>query len=265
MKNIIITGGCGFIGFNLVANLMKHYNILIIDNFNDFYNPSIKIENNLFYVKEDDINLHRIETPIFIHLAAEPGVRESIGKVEVYIHQNVDGTKCALNLAKEIKSELFINFSSSTVYGNYSNIPVHESMKKSPISPYGVSKAKAEEVCNDFISTSSFPIITFRPFSVYGAQQRPNMVISQFLNEIENHKSFFVYGDGEQMRDFTFVGDLVKIVKKTLEIDFSLEHHIFNIGYGNPITINELIQKLSSILNFEPEFHRSHRLFRCCR
>ena len=275
MKNIIITGGCGFIGFNLVTNLMKNYNIVIIDNFNDFYNPLQKKENwillkafhqennyqtslnliddNLFDIMKNDLQKYNNKNSLFIHLAAQPGVRESIGQEENYYHQNVDGTQHVLNLAMELGSKQFINFSSSTVYENNMNKPSYESMMPSPISPYGLSKWKAEQVCDDFISRSSFPIITFRPFSVYGAQQRPKMCISQFLNDIENNKTLFIYGDGEQKRDFTFVGDLVKIVHLAIEMEFSVDHHVFNIGCGNPITLNDLIQKLSNILKITPK------------
>ena len=276
MENIIITGGCGFIGFNLVANLMKSNNIVIIDNFNDFYNPLQKkenwnllkefhqknsyrtsltlIEENLFNIMKNDLYHYIGQNSLFIHLAAQPGVRESIGQEEIYYHQNVEGTQHALRLASELNSMQFINFSSSTVYGNYTNTPSFESMIPSPISPYGISKWKAEQVCDDFISKSSFPIITFRPFSVYGAQQRPNMCISQFLHSIENIKPFFIFGNGEQKRDFTYVGDLVKVIELTLKKQFSIEHNVFNIGFGNPLSINNLVQKLCIILNINPNY-----------
>lgn len=272
MRNVLITGGCGFIGFNITANLMRSYNIQIIDNFNAFYNPLIKKKNwemlkkihtqnkyasTLDVINKDILNLQdssflKTDFNYIIHLAAEPGVRESFKNKEIYFKQNIEGTESILQFASTLNIEKFINFSSSSVYGNQENYPLSEDMIPHPVSPYGESKYEAEKVCSKYSKKVTFPIFTLRPFSVYGPQLRPGLAISNFMKRILNGQKINVLGNGEKMRDFTHIFDVIQAVNLCLDANLDNGHYIFNVGNGNSISIKDLISKISSIVKKKP-------------
>ncbi len=259
----------------MILQLLDSFNIIIIDNFNNFYNPAIKEmnwkmlkqfhsenvnSNSLKLIKVDILNINKLKIfddlyPIsmLIHLAAQPGVRQSIYQPNLYNIQNIDGTRQILDfaIAKNIKK--VINFSSSAIYGNQKEYPLKENMIAKPISPYGISKLGGELLCEKYAKDFSLPIISLRPFSVYGPRQRPDMAINLFTQNILNKEKIKVFGDGSQIRDFTYIDDIITAVLKCISIHFNHKHHIFNLGCACPISINELIQKISSLLEIEPK------------
>ncbi len=219
-----------------------------------------KFDTILELIDADILNLNNIQYPsklsdfhYVIHLAAQPGVRESFENKETYFKQNIEGTRSILKFAAKLNLEKFINFSSSSVYGNQISYPLVEDMIPQPTSPYGESKYEAEILCSQFSESVSFPIYTLRPFSVYGPQLRPKLAISTFSEQIMNAQQICVNGNGEKQRDFTYVSDVVQAVKLCIQMDLGRGNHIFNVGNGNPVSIKDLISKISILVNKKPE------------
>lgn len=281
MANILITGGCGFIGTNLVNELMRDHNLTIIDNFNSEYDSNIKennwkflqsthnknpINHSLKLVREDILNINNSALTIknlsfdyLIHLAAKVEVRNSSNEYEVYYKQNVEGTESILNFSVLKKILKIINLSSSAVYGNQSFYPVTEESIPKPISFYGKTKLQAEKICDQYVDKNNISIITFRPVVIYGPFLRPNMAISSFFETQVRKEPFRIYGNGEKRREFVFISDLINAIKLALDFEIKKNHEIFNIGNEHPISINNLIKTCSKILEINPEikYYRS--------
>jgi len=149
-------------------------------------------------------------------------------------------------LYKNIKK--IINASSSSVYGNPRYTPIDEDHPKNPISPYAVSKLCCEQYADFYYRVYGLPITSLRYFTVYGPRQRPDMAIRKFINLILSNKEITIFGDGEQVRDFTYVSDIVEGTIAVGEIA-NIEGQIFNLGCSNPITVNELINQIYKIAN----------------
>jgi len=198
---ILVTGGTGFIGSHLIERLLEEgYEVVCLDNFNDYYNPQIKRNNIKPYLREKRFNL--IEADIrdkdilekvfekyrfqkIIHLAAQAGVRFSLKQPNLYVDVNVNGTLNLLELSREYKIKNFIFGSSSSVYGGTREIPFSEEGKLEPISPYGVSKRAGELLCYTYNHLYNLPVTVLRFFTVYGPRQRPDMAIHKFIKLID--------------------------------------------------------------------------------
>lgn len=258
---ILVTGCAGFIGSNLCDKLIDlGYNVVGIDNFNDFYDPKIK-EANLesaislksFRLYRTNIldfdkvfNIFKKERPDFvIHLAARAGVRPSIENPKLYAEVNVLGTLNLLKLAVDFKVNKFIFGSSSSVYGNSKRIPF---LENDPcafiISPYGASKRKAEYWVESFNHSFGLSSVILRFFTVYGPRGRVDMAPSLFANAILNDKEILQFGDGLTSRDYTYILDIVEGIVKSLNCPNSFE--IINLGNNNPITLIEFIKEMES-------------------
>jgi len=261
-KNILITGGAGFIGSHLIERLLKeHFNIFCIDNFIDYYDPRIKRKNIKHILKEskfklikadirDKDKLRRIfKTNNFykvIHLAAQPGVRYSILKPQLYFDINVNGTLNILDACKENKIKGLIIGSSSSVYGNASKIPFSEKDETYPISPYGASKRAAELLCYTYNHLYHLPITILRFFTVYGPRQRPDMAIYKFTDNINSNKEITLFGKGKTKRDYTYVSDIIDGIFSVLNKNFDFE--IFNLGNSDPTPLLYLISLIEKNL-----------------
>ena len=249
-KNVLITGGAGFIGSNLFELLIQKGNfITIIDNFNDYYprkeeqikkltkHYDNKKEYNL--IKGDLLNTSIYDkikyTPdIVFHLAAQAGVRYSIEhSSEVTKNNNIKKVVCA---------------SSSSVYGNPIYTPLDEEHPKNPISPYAVSKLCGELYANLYYREYNLPVTSLRFYTVYGPRGRPDMAIRKFFNLMLQDKEITIYGDGEQLRDFTYISDILNGLILAGEKKES-EGEVFNLGCSNPIRVNELVNTMYSIVN----------------
>ena len=254
-NQILVTGGAGFIGSHLVERLLKDgYDIVCLDNFNDYYNPQIK-RNNIepflrernFNLVEDDIRDEDTLEKIFekykfqkvIHLAAQAGVRLSLKQPNLYIDVNVNGTLNLLELSEEYKIKNFVFGSSSSVYGATKEIPFSEEGKLKPISPYGVSKRTGELLCYTYNHLYNLPFTILRFFTVYGPRQRPDMAIHKFTKLIDEGKEIYLYGNGETSRDYTYISDIVEGIMSALNKDFNYE--IFNLGNSNPTNLSHMI------------------------
>ncbi|MFX1408974.1 MAG: GDP-mannose 4,6-dehydratase [Promethearchaeota archaeon] len=264
-KNILITGGAGFIGTHLVETLMKEGNyITIIDNFNDCYytgkeenlaevTNDYEILTNYKLIKGDLLNdstYYEINNDIdfIFHLAAHAGVQYSMHNAEQVTRNNILGFVNILEFALNQEVKKLVYASSSTVYGNPTYTPVDENHPKNPICPYGLSKLCCEIYADYYFREYSIPITKLRFYSVYGPRGRPDMVIGKFLNRILQNKELKIYGDGEQLRDFTYISDIVNGLILSSEKKES-SGQAFNLGLSNPISINQLVDKIYDIAN----------------
>ena len=218
-KNILVTGGAGFIGSHLVEKLLSEdaWNVTIVDDLNDFYSPAIKRENletvalrgDVEFVEADIRDFAELE-PVFgrtrfdaiVHLAARAGVRPSLREPRLYAETNINGTLNLLELARDHGVEQFVFGSSSSVYGISNNTPFSEDDKiDQPISPYAATKAAGELICHTYSHLFDIRTVCLRFFTVYGARQRPDLAIHKFSKLISDGEPIQVFGDGTTRRD----------------------------------------------------------------
>lgn len=260
---IFVTGGAGFIGSQLCeALLQRNDEIVCIDNFNDYYNPSIKRNNveknirhkNFTLIEEDICDFKKLET-IFsshtfdsiVHLAARAGVRPSILQPLLYQEVNVKGTANLLELAKVNEVKTFIFASSSSVYGNNKKVPFSEDDNvDNPVSPYAATKKAGELLAYTYHHLYDMSISCIRFFTVYGPRQRPDMAIHKFTRLIDQGKSIPVYGDGSSQRDYTFISDIVDGLISS--IDRCSGYEIYNLGDSRTVSLKAMIQTIEKYL-----------------
>jgi nucleoside-diphosphate-sugar epimerase len=182
------------------------------------------------------------------HLAGQPGVRASWGReFDDYVRLNVLATQRLLEAAKSFTLKKFVYASSSSVYGDAERFPTPEDIVPRPVSPYGVTKLAGEHLVNLYARHYGIPSISLRFFSVYGPRQRPDMAFHRFIHAMKYDEEITVYGDGEQTRDFTFVGD---VVEGTVRAGFSnVTDGTFNLGGGSQVSVKQTIAILERILN----------------
>ncbi|MBD3201956.1 MAG: NAD-dependent epimerase/dehydratase family protein [Candidatus Lokiarchaeota archaeon] len=265
-KNILITGGAGFIGSNLFERLIEEDNfIIIIDNFNDYYSgkekrfnqltESLQINKDFDLIKGNLINKNifkniEIEIDVIFHLAAQAGVRYSIENALEVSNNNIISTVNVLEYAINHSVGKVVNASSSSVYGNPIYTPVNEEHPKNPISPYAVSKLCGEQYVDYYSREYELPCSSLRFYTVYGPRGRPDMAIRKFINLILDGKEIKIYGDGKQIRDFTYVSDIVDGLILAAE-NKKAYGEIFNLGCSDPISVNKLVDKIYKIIDSE--------------
>jgi len=280
MSLYLVTGGAGFIGSNIVEELLRrNQNVRILDNFStgkrenishikDILGGENKKNLEKLEVVEGDIRSYHIVreaiegVDFILHQAALPSVPRSVKDPLTSNEVNVVGTLNILNAAKETKVKRIVYASSSSVYGDLEVLPKTEDMLPRPLSPYAVSKLAGEKYCQVFTSLYGLETIGLRYFNVFGPRQDPNSqysaVIPKFIKIIKEGKSPTVFGDGEQSRDFTYVRNVVEAnllaCKKNTE---DLSGEIFNAAFGKRITINELVNSINDILktNIQPNYN----------
>ena len=258
--NILITGGAGFIGSNLADKLYtRGDSIIIIDDFNDYYAPNTKRENiagKPYKVYENDIcdtnALERIFTEnkidAVIHLAARAGVRPSLNQPVLYATTNVVGTVNILETMHKYNCNKLLFASSSSVYGNCSADKFSEEIQKTnPISPYGATKLMCEEIAWTYSYLYNMNIIGYRFFTVYGPRMRPDLAIHKFARMIQNGEIINKFGDGSNVRDYTYVDDITDGIIAGLDYN-DTKFEIFNLGGGNPVSLNEMISTLEQTI-----------------
>ncbi len=256
MSKCLVTGVAGFIGSHLAERLVGDgHEVVGVDCFSDYYPRAIK-ERNLERLRSSDhfsfveADLCTAElSPLLegvshaLHLAAQPGVRASWGQsFAIYTEHNVLATQRLLEAAKEQGITRFVFASSSSVYGDTPDLPMHEGSPLHPISPYGVTKLAAEHLCRLYQYNFGLATVLLRYFTVYGPRQRPDMAFARFIRAILDGKAISVYGDGEQTRDFTFISDAVQATVAAMENDVA--GRVFNIGGGSRVTVNQAIELL---------------------
>ena len=266
MKNFLITGGAGFIGSHLVDRLLATdvANVTVVDDFNDFYDPSIKHNNIHDHLKDSRYTIHEIDIRdraklerIFtannfecvVHLAARAGVRPSLSEPQLYTETNINGTLNLLDLARQHKLKQFVFGSSSSVYGINAKVPFSEDDPiRQPISPYAATKGAGELICHTYSHLYGLRCVCLRFFTVYGPRQRPDLAIHKFAKLISTNKPIPVFGDGTTRRDYTYVDDIIDGVMAAIDYD-KTNYEVFNLGESRTVELNELISLLERELD----------------
>lgn len=262
MKNCLITGAAGFIGYHLAKALKKRGdNVVGIDNFNHYYDPQlkklraddlarqeIKVLNQDILDEEALIRLiddHRITH--LIHLAAQAGVRYSLDNPRAYTSSNIEGFLSVLETCRKRPHLKLTYASSSSVYGNKVETPFSE---KDPTdnqeSLYGVTKKANELMARSYNNLFKIPVTGLRFFTVYGPYGRPDMAYFSFAEKILKEEPIQLYNNGEMLRDFTYVDDIVE--GTIAAIDFGAACDVFNLGNHQPVQLKEFVATLEKVL-----------------
>jgi UDP-glucose 4-epimerase len=257
-KNIIVTGGAGFIGSNLVKKLAETNHVTIIDDLSTGHITNIQsliTSKKIGFINGTITDLDMLQNTFrdsdyVFHQAAIPSVPRSIKDPLKTNVVNANGTLNVLLAARDNHVKKVVYASSSSVYGDTPTLPKKEEMTPNPLSPYAVSKLTAEYYCDIFTRIYNLSTVALRYFNVYGPWQDPTSeyaaVVPKFITNVLKGKSPIIYGDGEQTRDFTFVEDVVNANILAAE---STSTGIFNIAGGKRISINDLAKLIIKLCN----------------
>ena len=279
MKKILITGAAGFIGFHLSQKLLKEgYEIYGIDNLNDYYDPALKqarlvqLQVSNFKFQQLDLQNYEGLTKVFtdfqpdivINLAAQAGVRYSLENPRSYIESNLDGFFNILEASKQHGVNKFIYASSSSVYGNNEKSPFSETDNVDhPVSLYAATKKSNELIAHTYSHLYKMTTVGLRFFTVYGPWGRPDMAYYFFTKAILEGKKIQLFNQGLNLRDYTYIDDIVESINRMLrgldslqptgEIDQyaakqSPYYQLFNIGGSNPVPVLEFVEILEAAL-----------------
>ena len=259
MSKYLVTGGAGFIGSNIAETLVKRgETVRILDNCSTGNLSNLeKIINQVEFIQGDIRDLSTIHKAVkdidyILHQAALPSVARSVDDPIIANEINITGTLNLLISARDEKVKRLVYASSSSVYGNSPILPKQEDMTVDPISPYAVTKYTGEQYCKVFFNLYGLETVILRYFNVFGPRQNPDSVyaavIPIFIHSFLEKKSPFVFGDGEQSRDFTFIEDVVDANIMACYAD-AIAGETFNIACGRCISLNELISNIKELLN----------------
>jgi UDP-glucuronate 4-epimerase len=259
----LVTGAAGFIGSSLANRLISEGNEVIgVDSIHKYYSKEIKFNNLKPLMDKDNFSFYEmdicdLESSSFksnfdciFHIAGQPGVRDSWGSgFDSYAHNNVLGTQRVFNYAALRNVRNIIYSSSSSVYGNAEAFPTLEDSWPQPTSPYGVSKLTGEFLADSYTKNFELGVLSLRYFTVYGPKQRPDMATNRLIKSAFTGDTFEKFGSGEQMRDFTYVDDIVNANILASARTTVGTHTTFNIGGGSGVSLNELINLVEEISN----------------
>jgi UDP-glucuronate 4-epimerase len=253
--NALVTGVAGFIGSTLAESLIRDgHRVVGVDSFTPYYGRSLKEWNLRWLLTQSGFTLHELDLRIaplddvvrgadlVFHLAAQPGVRASWSEgFPEYVSNNVLATQRLLEAVRGTTLHRFVYASSSSIYGNADSYPTTESCVPQPHSPYGVTKLAGEHLCTVYSRNLAVPTVMLRYFTVYGPRQRPDMAIHRLCEAALTGEPYPLYGDGRQVRDFTFVEDVVAANRAAAEHDGAIGE-VFNVAGGSSIAIAELVE-----------------------
>lgn len=251
MKNYVVTGGAGFIGSHIVDALIKQQaHVYIIDDLSGGSMENLSIRDNLHVIVKDVMSCRPDELPSrvdgVIHLAARPSVSDS-WEDPCAVHQaNLSSTLAVIELCRAKHIPQIVFASSASVYGDQQVLPISETVQPAPLSPYGLQKLSSEMYLDLFCRHLGFSAVSLRFFNVFGPRQPAGSsysgVISLLIDAMRKNKSFTIFGDGEQSRDFVYVKDVADMVVRVLQKDFPREENtVLNIGSGRQVSLKELI------------------------
>lgn len=256
----LVTGAAGFIGSHLTLRLREAgHRVIAVDCFSDYYDVALKRANADAVVRagatliETDLRDAHLEpilegVDVVFHLAGQPGVRSSWGsEFATYTRNNIEVTQRLLEACRGRTSlRRFVYASSSSVYGNAESYPTPEHIRLQPVSPYGVTKLAAEHLCSLYTLNFDVPTVSLRYFTVYGPGQRPDMAFTRFIRAALQRQEVTVYGSGEQVRDFTYVDDVVEanLLAATRDVPAG---QILNVAGGSHSSVNEVLENLGEL------------------
>lgn len=264
----LVTGVAGFIGSTLAQTLLEAgHEVVGIDCFLDYY-PRATKERNLAAFRNNprfgfvqaslvDADLGSLVAGVdhVYHQAAQAGVRSSWGdEFRIYSDNNVYATQRLLEACRTASVSKFVYASSSSIYGDTTDLPMRETSTPKPVSPYGVSKLAAEHLTWLYWKNFGLPTVSLRYFTVYGPRQRPDMAFHRFIRAVQTDTPIVLYGDGEQSRDFTFVADIVAANMAAAEAGTA--GAVYNIGGGSRTTVNEVIAIIGDLVGRAPQVDR---------
>jgi len=269
--NCLVTGAAGFIGSHLCRRLVKDgHSVTGVDCFADFYPRSMKEKNIESLLQEphfrlvaedlDGLDLREIlqGQQVVFHLAAQAGVRSSWGQnFSIYTRNNIQVTQKLLEAARKVTPQRIVYASTSSVYGLTTVLPMAETAPLHPVSPYGVTKLAAEQLCFLYHANFGLPSVSLRFFTVYGPGQRPDMAFHRFFKAIGEDREIPVFGDGRQTRDFTYIDDIVEANIAAMTLGRPGE--TYNIGGGQRETLNDLFPLLADITSRKVRIVRAER------
>jgi UDP-glucuronate 4-epimerase len=264
MGRVLVTGGAGFIGSHVVLKLLAAGDeVVVLDNFNDFYDPAIKRANAALLsgakLVEGDIRDAALVAKLFredrfdalVHLAAMAGVRPSLKDPLLYSDVNIRGTQILLSELEKRPETRFLFASSSSVYGDRDQVPFKEDDDiHRPVSPYAATKRAGELLAYTHHHLYGIPTTCLRFFTVYGPRQRPEMAIHKFVDAVHKARPIPFYGDGSTRRDYTYVDDIVDGVLRAL--DRCEGYEIYNLGESETTSLAELVRMIGEVTGLEP-------------
>jgi UDP-glucose 4-epimerase len=264
----LVTGGAGFIGSHLSERLLDQgAQVTALDCFTDYYPRAIK-EANIAALRtragyrfvetsiaDADLASLLDDTTHVFHLAAQAGVRKSWGReFQVYTTLNVDATQILLEACVGRPIERVVYASSSSVYGDEAPLPMREEIPLHPVSPYGVTKLAAEQLCHLYFVNHGVPTVSLRYFTVYGPRQRPDMGFHRFFSAIIDGRPLVQYGDGLQTRDFTYVADAAWATH--MAAVRGVPGRVYNIGGGSRVSLRDVFAMLGRVTGREIRIDR---------
>jgi UDP-glucuronate 4-epimerase len=257
----VVTGAAGFIGHHVCNLLLESgHEVDGVDSFTDYYDPALKRANERLLRGHARYRRHELDlvtTPVddllgqadaVIHLAGQPGVRLSwADRFQVYVDRNITASHMLLEAARRTRVRRLVLASSSSVYGNASTYPTSEDSATRPFSPYGVTKLAMEHLASAYRENWGLPLVVLRYFTVYGPGQRPDMGLHRFIAAATHGRPVTVYGDGEQVRDFTYVSDAVTATIAAATVDLP-PGSVLNVAGGSSSTVNEVVRLVAECI-----------------
>lgn len=273
MKKVLVTGGAGFIGSHLVKRLLSDgYNVISIDNMNDYYDVDLKrsrleriegVRGGNYEFHQVDLNEKDKLEKIFIdsdiacvvNLAAQAGVRYAKKNPDTYIESNVDGFYSLLRECQKYGVGKIIYASSSSVYGANENLPFSEGdAVNTPMSIYAATKKANEDLASGFFYSYGIRTIGLRFFNIYGPFGRPDMAYFDWTDRISKGREVELRNNGDMWRDMTYIDDCIESIVRLIEDEDSEGRpEIYNIGNRNPVKIKDMLDFIASELNIEPK------------
>ncbi|HMA76000.1 MAG TPA: SDR family oxidoreductase [Candidatus Krumholzibacteriaceae bacterium] len=264
MSNYLVTGGAGFIGSNIVEELVNSgEEVTVLDNLSTGYKKNIEpFLDKINFIQGDIRDIESVKKSLkdvdyVLHQAAMASVPRSIDNPILVNDVNINGTLNILEEARKAKVKCFVYAASSSAYGDSEVSPKREDLTPSPLSPYAVSKLVGEYYCSVYSTIFGLPTVSLRYFNVFGPRQDPNSqyaaVVPIFISKLLNNKKPEIFGDGNQSRDFTYVKNVVKaniLASKSAE---TASGEMANVACGDKCTVNDLFRNISNYIGSDIE------------